>query len=496
LGDPDEPFIIQLLDPATVYPVYSRKRGLLSVFHVYHDTIAGVAADYGDDDTDIRAKLKAAKPRLGDNTREGDREDHSVVEVIDYWDTYYRYVEADGVVLLNVTPHEYGYVPFAVTPGPFTETSALGPIDRAGDRTDGWYYDSDGQVAARPKYRSYIDSGKIRHEQHEAFMGRVVTGFKVSMNPPHYLQQGPLSADQGVPQVDLSEGSINPIRMDETPVAMPTAPNPAMMGQVMQAISTQRLTGSAPAAAYGDSPSGATGQTVQALTEAGTMARFIPWKQGLEQFYTDIATLVLKITRDWGYLLGPDDELGTFTVPRLKPRQGEEAYTKVTPEMIRAVGCRVNAELTDIRLSTLPMIAQSLTVLRRERLIDRLGAIELLGLSRDPQAVKDAVDREDIESLAPYQKWKLLQLLIESGQPEAARFVQAEIDKENAPQPEQPPQGAPPPSPMGPMMGPQGTPPGLGPVVQGMNNAGLGAPPGAMGAPVGRPPGPVMPNGY
>jgi hypothetical protein len=496
------PIAATLVDPTTVYPVWEGERGLKRVFRVYRATVGELIGDW-DEDGDVERRFRSGRRDNGEpNGKNGERyRDDDLVEVIEYDDRKWSYLAADGIVLRPPTAHEYGRVPWVITVGALTDTASsdLGGFDRL---TNGQWVEigRDASGKQRPRYLAHVSNAKARHDQTEAFLGRLVTSFKQAMNKPKALQQGLLSRETGeVPQIGADEGTTYPIRDDETIIPIDTAPPAQVVNPLIQALSTDRATGSAPLAAHGQNPSANTsGQALDTLGEMG-MALFTPHVLTIEQFYGEVADLSLYLWGGYGYMTGGKDAKGRYGVDRTTPRADKPDYFEIDYQAVQQFKGRIRCALKHTKQSATPMLAQAVAVMRREKVMSRLDAIEFIGLFRDPQAVAAAVDLEELEALPEWMRARLLVMAAQkaekTGDPLdklAAMFVAQEIGKQNQPPP--PPAGPPgAPPPLG------GPAPGPAPGVMGLNNAALGAPPGINGAPVGRPPGlagPPAPNGF
>lgn len=124
LDDGDYPWWVELLDPATVFPVWGKgKHGMLRCSRRYTVSVGDVLDEF-DPDGDSKLAEKIAAKREGENinsadlTREGD-----FTECITRW---HRYAAFDGIELMR-TAHEYGEVNIIYNLAPGEPGSASSP---------------------------------------------------------------------------------------------------------------------------------------------------------------------------------------------------------------------------------------------------------------------------------------------------------------------------------------------------------------------------------
>ena len=157
----------------------------------------------------------------------------------------------------------------------------------------------------------------------------------------------------------------------------------------------------------------------------------------------------------------------------------------MTPDVIKRTGCRVKAELTELRLQTLNQTLNALNMARQQGLITRIEAIRLAKLPgyRTPERTIREVDIEGLKDMPEYKSAAMLRYVVEEEKdPILAELVLQQLTKarrEAATDLNGPPGGQPP--------GPGGPPPGGPAQTPGMSLPGMGMPPG----PGSGPPGPL-----
>ena len=350
LDDPDFPFDSALLDPATVYPSWQGKRGLRDVYRVYRTTLANLVGDYGD-------LTPTARKRLA-NDHGSALDDRTEVEVVEYWDTWWRSVLVGEAVIVPVTAHEYGYVPYTIQYGPLGESRATGGVGSVSLPTrDGSTVEySEGSLQNDLKYRSlgYIHFRKRSHDIYEATMARMLTGFKKQINPPLMLERDDVAAEKPMPEIATYAGAVNEFQLGRERLAVvPVQQGGMEANTLLQAISTDRLTGSMPLAAYGvNDKSNVSGTAIGALTESG-LDKVSPWVRGMELYQGRKYGQWLQSWRNFGHLAayaGEDaDAPRPFVVPVRRPAAGQAPAFALTRDAIDLAGPRVEARLVRTR---------------------------------------------------------------------------------------------------------------------------------------------------
>lgn len=491
----DCPVDMRLIDPCQVHPVWDRQMGMKEMYRVYWDTTEEITATYGDFSPSQMRKLENEIGTVGDQTEH---------EVIEYWDTWYRCVIVAGVVMLPVTEHKYGDVPYTVQYGGhgdpmFTRSPTAGLAYRTGNT---WYQTAttrgDERLAKAVPYLYY----RLRsHEIYEAVMARVITGFKKDINPPTIRYRSDIAADKPMPQLDGSAGAQNEAMLHEEKIeALPTT-DLAKTNLLLTQLTQDRMTGSAPPQMFGRiDTSNVTGVAQAGANDAGQHLLFPntkAWEVALEQRYDR----VLRMLGNFGHLpVYGNGEKRPILVPvsrRAKP--GKPTAYEFDREVIEKVGSRVKVTFSRVDPRDWPALAAAGKnmvdggfALRREiRAIATgdhdydtfyeewmeenalFGALQLPEFQKLNVLAQMAAEIKEAEGNPAYQQtlMRMMQfwMQIAAPQPQAQPGMGG---------PAQPGMGSPPQPGMG------GPTPG---VPGGMSYPALGAGPGSQGAPVGRP---------
>lgn len=525
LSDPEFPFDSTLIDPSTVFPEWHGKRGLYKVHRVYTSTASRLFGDYGEPP---RSQMKKLKNRYGN-----DIDDRTELEVVEYWDTWYRSVQCDDCTVVPVKAHEYGVVPYTIQYGPLGEPMAtLGSMNAV---TDIAVYERSGQyVAEKATYAddlahkavSYIHYLKTAHQQYEAVMARFVTAFKKSVNPPLLRERDEAAAEKPIPEMDTGPGAVNETMLGHEKVSpIPTTPNPVDAQALVAAVQEARMKLSLPPLMSGHvDKSNVSGTAVNSLSDAG-LDRISPWVATLERYHGRRFSQWLGFWRNFGHLASytQDGPPQPFMVPRSRVRDGESPAFELTQDVIDRVGSRVEIKMTKLKKQDwLPFLtagkqAFDLGVITKRAISDELGNDDYDHI-RDENMEDKALDMA--MSHPKFAEFFTIPQALEAEIEEAAgdpakqdslkAALQAWMDNIAMPalQPPAPPQqpgvpGQPAPGgpPIGPPMGPppeamQGDPmaPTNPPTAAGMSYPATGQGPGSVTGATGRPPG--NPYGY
>lgn len=501
------PIDMRLMDPAQVHPVWGRA-GLESVYRVFRDSSESIRAAYGEFTPEQMAELKKnTQAEIGDGTE---------FEITEYWDTWYRLVLVGDVVVLSAE-HKYGDVPWTVQYGGHGEpmfTRALGHtvIGRASGKITSFDVGrGDERINKAVPYLYY----RIKNfEIFEAVMGRVLTEFKKSVNPPTIRYRSDAAAEKPMNPLDASAGAQNDAMLGEEKIeSLPTG-NPQATNLVLGALNQDRQTGSAPPEMYGRmDKSNVTGVAQAGANDAGTHLLFPDtkaWEYALSQKYTRI----LRMWANFGYLA----EYGSGTkrsvvIPAQKRGAGSPRAYEFSRDIVDKVGPQISVTFTKIDPRDWPaMIAAAGPGIQSG--IFRASEIRTLALGVHDweDHIQEWMEEQDIIALASnpdFQKLQmgasiLQQIKENDGSPgiqEGYQRLYALWEKISSPPPpdqgqQQMPGG--PPQPGGPQSGGGGPfppPPGSttippNPGVPGQMSypaLGPGQAPGGQGAPVGRP---------
>lgn len=319
--DPDDndfPWKVDLMDPATCFPMFGDKWGLLRMTRIYRDTLGRVVDGY--DPTGERGlhrkftKHYLGKNHGGDTQLDYDRE----VEVVEVWTRWHRYVSVDSMQIM-LEAHEYGRVPFVyivltgemgmmATPDtrsiPFALTEKQinrGEIGELSMR----------QIDIARKGLAFFDSFRQAIRYEEMLYGLLMTLVKLDANPPMIT----VSPYDDVSRVDLRPGGHTKRRPGEAtnPLALNSRAN--VIGPVATLVRGQQAKAGLPDNVFGV----VEGSNVTGFAESTLLAaakdRLSPYVEAIETFYADVLELAAYLFHGFGHLYV--DNMGTLELPRM-----------------------------------------------------------------------------------------------------------------------------------------------------------------------------------
>ncbi len=487
---------MRLIDPATVFPIHEGNRGLSAVYRCYSATASQVVGDFGDVSGNVERKVKAmAKGNMN-------KFDPSYLgEVIEYWDRNWFMVVFDGKEIV-CREHNYARVPFTITYGcfgqqAFTRTSSLTVVDGS------TLIVSEGYPSTRSRAddlmriaQPYLWRRVATHDMEEAVFGLFVTAFRRSINPPVIHKKSIVSQNMASKGIDSGEGGLTEAHEDDEFEPWPTITAPEIIQPLVGYMQQNRMTGMASAVLNGQMPGAQTSGSAMDISSAIGYERLNPLIMIIQQFLAERTEWRLELMRDWGAILGDEENLGTLTIPRRRPnaRTGNAAAHKVTPKLLRQTGIRVKVELRRFNPATLSQIAMGLQILSSIGIVDKRTMIKIAGFTPDPDAVLQAIDFDQLDEVPEVKQEKTLRLfgrlrdqaLLREDYESAIDLEQAMLfigsmmeTRMSIGQPALGPDG----QRLKPL---NGTGPGGMPAGQGLSLPGMGFPPGIMG---GRPTG-------
>jgi hypothetical protein len=493
------PFLTALIDPSQVIPVWETHRGLKAVYRCYSAKVTDLVETYGDFAPSARKQLENEYGKLDDDTE--------ITQVVEYWDRWWRCVTAAGRIILPVTAHEYGEVPYTIGYGPLGEPNLT------------WLPDDYGSVTTVSetwrdnlpyKSVSYIRFRKESHALHEAIMRRAVYGVKKELYPAVIRERSMLARTKPAPELDSTPNAQNEVLMGEERIQPFPTSNPLALQAVLGMLSTDRLTGSMPLQSYGvNDRSNVSGTAIGHLNEAG-MDKVAPWVHSLETFLARDYSKAIRLWRNFGHTIEfGDAERRPMMVPVSKPYRNEASSFELKKEVIDKVGPDVQVKMTQNRPSDWVPMAQAAKLLNELGVPFEYMATEWFNLP-DYQRMREEWD-EERTMLAASQHPQFLELVKipamfaenikeAEGDPEQqqvlAMYMQAWMQfvaMQSLQQQQQQQQGPPG---MGGPQGPGGPPPeGMNPPTSaGVSMGEMGQGPGSTQGMQGGPPGPVGPR--
>jgi hypothetical protein len=349
-----------LVDPASVFPVWGRAgafKTLEAVYRVVRMPAKQVLADYYSDEPP-KAVIDALSSSLKSFDESAD------VDVVEYWDTWWRgvFIQGTDVAIIPLTEHKYGCVPYVIQYGPGGEpTHTRSPEESYNE----YRSEETGWGAERVhKAVSYLQPKKLPHDQREGLSAKMMEATLRDFEPPMTVESTAKNADgYDFPEVDLRPGATNHMAAGEERATPTLAGAPAMsqtagllMNIIGQDASTNLLSEGFSNTA---DKSNISGTARSNMAEQGREQQ-AGWVEALELFRGRCASLDVKLWRNFGHLA----RYGTgkkqpFYVPRRNPQEGEGRSYELTPDVIDSVDCDVICTMAGLSMSELIPFGQA-----------------------------------------------------------------------------------------------------------------------------------------
>lgn len=272
LHDTRYPYNESLLDPATCFPTFGGgKKGMVRMVRVYDASVADILGDYGHAVPDLEKKL-ADKLGYKDYSSAAEWMDERG-EVIEYWDTWWRYVTFKGEEVLKVTEHGLGEVPFVVSMAIGEPESMSTPggryyvYDPAADATIPQIIGADQDLAQ--KGVSVYHYLKNTHRIKEMLYTILYNEVEKAQNPATITYTAPHLMGTDPPPLDTKRGGNNVRQINFHRVeGVPTSPRPTDFSPLFQAVQQEMMEGSFPPGMFGaDQASNQTGSGADAMMQ-------------------------------------------------------------------------------------------------------------------------------------------------------------------------------------------------------------------------------------
>ena len=336
--------------------------------------------------------------------------------MVEYWDRNWGLVAFDGT-LLRTWEHGYGHVPFVIAYGCFGQQGFTRNPDggQAIDRDDvirGVSLQSDRATDLARMAQPFLWRRLRTHAMEESIGGRLLTMLRRSINPPLVAKQGLLSAQEGDPQIENDEGGVTKIRDDDAIEALPNLPQPEVMQPLLNLIGQNRQTGMAPGLLMGQNPAAQTSGTALDILAQGGFEKWSPLAMVIERFHAAVGRRCLELVRDWGEVLGPENDRGVLVAPRrFPPEAATSPWHEVTPDLIRRTGVRITATLSKFNPQSLGPVGNGLVIAKSMNAIDRRSIIRILGYTNDIEGTLRRIEEDQLDEVPEVLQAKTLELL-------------------------------------------------------------------------------------
>lgn len=360
LNDHRYPYADALLDPATCFPVFGGpKKGMIRMTRKYTQTVGDVITTYGEAMPDLEKKL--AKKLGYDEYASSSDYFHETGEVVEYWDSWWRYVTFRGEEVMPITAHEIGEVPFVYimpTGEPQSMSTPGGHYYHTDHEYGGVYAqmvspDQDLAEKGVSIYHYLIN----QHRTKEKLMTILYNEVEKATDPSVVEYVAPhLAGEEHVP-LDTKRGGHNRRQLNMQQLeGLPTSPRPTDFSPLFQTVQQEIVEGSLSPMIFGaEQGSNITGS-------------------GVDQMISQMKDLVLPYIQAWEYGQALEAELRlkmyvdtispviTISAPEHDPRgdsQGE--LNDLSPIDIQNVGTFVEVEMTGLSLQNEAQLIAGLT---------------------------------------------------------------------------------------------------------------------------------------
>jgi hypothetical protein len=253
VGDDHYPFVVSLVDPATVYPTWGGpKDGLIRVTRIYNQTIANVISEYGARNPKLQKDLMA---KFGADKADINSFMNQEIQIIEYYDTHQRAVfEYSGIEIMPVKDHGYDFVPWVYitavgepsamqTPhGRYTTVNARGT----------WSRSVTVKEELREKGVSVLHYLINTHRLTEAIYTLLYAEIEKAGNPPTMRYRAPQLMKTEIPETDYRRGGLNSGYLGlEKLEGLPTSSRPTDVAPTLQQLDRDFSTGALNPAANG-----------------------------------------------------------------------------------------------------------------------------------------------------------------------------------------------------------------------------------------------------
>lgn len=422
------PFIEQLVDPCTCFPVFEAQRGIKIMGRTYTMTLGDAIGAFETKENKLSKLLEGRGPdgRFVKRCSETD-----IVEICEYWDRRWRVIFMDGRVIIGPVEHGYGFVPFVYKLGGLGMPATLRDPALATHRDLGGFkfvQGFHGRDAAQPhKGIGLVTLLRLPHQLREAVMTKMLTAFSKSIDPPLLVAMDDITYSKGVPEISRAKAALNPIRLNRHDItAVPTDPSPTVMGPILQGIADNQSRGMLPPTAHGQNDkSNVAGYATNVLNEAG-LTKTVWAKQTIEEFEAECMEMRLRLFRDWGHLIrqGTNSDYGVLRIPRFDAMPDEDRTVELTPGDLRRTGIRMKVTMSNIPVQMLGPIGNAVNIWMGMGLMDKLTALKL---RKDPNPhrtlrrveLDQALDDDAIKEL------RVIEGLLAEGMEAAAQYYVA-----------------------------------------------------------------------
>lgn len=416
-GPGELPFTMKLMDPSTVFPTFEGPHGLGTVTVQYTQSVRMTIRDYPQYAKKIRTEIMPKN-----DTRDEALMLDDEVRISEYWDRQWFALAMDGRLLVGPEKHDLGEPPFVYViteRGETTHTSS--PRNARGNRTRNGSVNGRNQEDMVHRGESFLATRRRTHAQKEAILGVMATELRNKTNPPIIVEQDDFAWEKGMPEITGARGGRSQVwKNHEEAKPYPERANPQEYGPLLQAGQEDLSRDGMPPSAYGiNKNSNVSGYAIDELNSAG-LDKMTPDILAIQNFYQQSHDQLLRMTMNFGHLLGEEGERGIIKISRSVPyrHRGKSGDTaEISSYTVRCAGTETLCKMNSMSLQSMGPMANTVQMLINMSIIDRATAVRMLQIPgyRNPEELLRKADLDKMKEQPEYKLASLVKWLVEEG---------------------------------------------------------------------------------
>lgn len=379
------PFEIELIDPSTVFPVWSGpNEGLVRITHRRSMSAIDVVGTYGKYSPNLYGKLRDAFREKWD-VDDDPATWHQQGDLIEGWNTWSRWVSWRGITILEAD-HKLGYVPFTYV---MAKGEPRGMTTPLGGYYDEMEWDGNPEDLETMVYR--VNEPEDEAEKGVSVFHHIVNTNRMveiyytvlanetlkAQDPATITYSAPTMAGQAPPPISYKRKANNQRVLNAQRVEIaPTSPRPTDISPVLNKLAGDITEGTINPAMYGGvEGSNIAGFAIESMI-AAAKDTILPYMRAFEisQQMQGRIQLLLYRTK-----ILP---VQSVAVP-MEGRYGQMATADLTQEVIDSAGTKVSCEIIGVSDQQLPMLVNAAGAAVERGFWSRRKAMEKLG-EKDP----------------------------------------------------------------------------------------------------------------
>jgi hypothetical protein len=417
---PEHPFQIDLLDPATVFPVWGgSSEGLVRLTHRRQMSAIDVLSTYLPYEPNLYEKMQTSVAEdLGWGPDTQSSFYHVERELIECWNTW-EHATFWGDVQVANEAHKLGYVPFVpvIAKGePRGMTTPEGKYwgeDVQGDPEEiSWAVSEAEDMAEKgvSVFHHIIKTNRLVEIVHTILLSEVLK----ARNPPTINYRAPQMMGKAPPPLVYGPGGNNTRTLNAERVEIaPTSPHPTDTSPVLGKLTGDLVQGSINPAMYGEvEGSNIAGFAIESMI-AAAKDTILPYLRAFEIYQALKAKMQFVQYRD---ILSKS---GIMAVP-MDGKYGSSPTMELTPDILAQAGEKVTCEIIGVSDQQLPMLVNAAGAAVERGFWSRRKAMEKLGEKDPGRMIQDIIIERALEHPEMMENFLIPINLIRSGQKDLA----------------------------------------------------------------------------